>query len=168
LADPAVAERLLKLRESLRKTQKGMSDLLDLGESTWQRLELKGHIPRGDTLQRLIELGFNTNWILAGQGPMRAGDQQPDGAGEQPSPIVPADPALSARIAAAIDIVYREERVELAPINLAALAIDKYQKIRALSADPDDWPGMIKMMAADLRAELRAAAASPATSKRQA
>ncbi|TSD85987.1 LexA family transcriptional regulator [Mycobacterium sp. KBS0706] len=65
-----VADRLRQLREALGKTQKSMSDALQLGESSWQRLELTGSLPSGDTLQRLIELGCSANWILAGQGEM--------------------------------------------------------------------------------------------------
>ncbi|MGK9234812.1 helix-turn-helix domain-containing protein [Inquilinus limosus] len=70
MAEQKVAGRLRELREALGKTQKAMSELLGLGESSWQRLELTGSLPSGDTLQRLMELGCSADWILAGKGQM--------------------------------------------------------------------------------------------------
>ena len=58
-------ERLKKIRENLKKTQKEMSAFLGLGEITWQNYE------RGISKPKL---GYNIAWVTTGNGSMFVSD----------------------------------------------------------------------------------------------
>jgi hypothetical protein len=47
-----------------------MDGLLEIGKGSWQKYETAGHVPGGNVLRRLMKRGFNTNWILSGEGEM--------------------------------------------------------------------------------------------------
>ncbi|WP_210163764.1 helix-turn-helix domain-containing protein [Azorhizobium doebereinerae] len=72
-----------------------MSVRLGLGPNTWRQLEDGRNLPSSETLQKLLDLGFNANWVLSGQGPIRL-----DGADERSSNANPAQPPLNARVLA--------------------------------------------------------------------
>ena len=63
-------ERLKKIREELKKTQKEMSALLGVGDATWQNLERGISNPRSDILKKLDDMGFSMSWIMLGVGNM--------------------------------------------------------------------------------------------------
>ncbi|TXG98597.1 MAG: XRE family transcriptional regulator [Nevskiaceae bacterium] len=73
MANQALADRMKKIRESFRCSQKMMSSRLELGATTWQNYERGLNYPNGETLVRLRQEGFNPTWILTGDGPMRLG-----------------------------------------------------------------------------------------------
>lgn len=65
--------RMKEIREYLNETQKGMDVLLSLGKGSWQRYEAEsgGNEPGSAVVSRLVQQGFNANWLLCGQGSMR-------------------------------------------------------------------------------------------------
>lgn len=63
--------RLRKLRESLANSQPEMDVLLGIGKKSWQRYESGGHVPGSQVIAGLVRMGFNANWVLIGEGPMR-------------------------------------------------------------------------------------------------
>ncbi|MCR5506550.1 MAG: helix-turn-helix domain-containing protein [bacterium] len=63
-------ERLKKIRENLKKTQKEMSAFLGLGEITWQNYERGITKPKLATMEKLALLGYNIAWVTTGNGSM--------------------------------------------------------------------------------------------------
>ncbi|MBR1544350.1 MAG: helix-turn-helix transcriptional regulator [Alphaproteobacteria bacterium] len=63
-------ERLKKIRENLKKTQKEMSAFLGLGEITWQNYERGISKPKLATMEKLALLGYNIAWVTTGNGNM--------------------------------------------------------------------------------------------------
>jgi transcriptional regulator with XRE-family HTH domain len=74
-----MVDRLKQIRKSLRDTQHGMSSRLGLGVSTWQKYELGKNVPGLDVVRKLVEAGFDANWILTGEGEMRLDGVVPAG-----------------------------------------------------------------------------------------
>ncbi len=67
-------ERLKKIRENLKKTQKEMSAFLGLGEITWQNYERGISKPKLATMEKLALLGYNIAWVTTGNGSMFVSD----------------------------------------------------------------------------------------------
>ena len=67
-------ERLKKIRENLKKTQKEMSAFLGLGEITWQNYERGVSKPKLTVMEKLASLGYNISWITTGNGNMFTSD----------------------------------------------------------------------------------------------
>lgn len=64
-----LAERLIEIRHDMGLTQREMADFVQVSSGAWQGYEY-GKVPKADTLKRLVECGYNANWILSGEGPM--------------------------------------------------------------------------------------------------
>ena len=71
-----LADRLKAARESLDKGQKDTADQLGISFRSWQDYELGKSVPGGKVFESLSRLGFNANWLLTGEGPMRRGYEQ--------------------------------------------------------------------------------------------
>ncbi len=69
--DTTMKDRLKSIRELLNKTQSQMASLIDISPRAWQSYEMGKSVPGGKVLLSLAGLGFNVNWILTGEGPMR-------------------------------------------------------------------------------------------------
>lgn len=67
----SASERLKSVRDSLGKTQKEMAALLGLSYRTYQNYEDGVNNPGWDACEGIVRLGFNANWFLTGNGPMR-------------------------------------------------------------------------------------------------
>lgn len=63
-------DRLVAIRQHLRLSQKAIAKRLGVDVTSWQRYESGKIEPRAEPLQKLIEMGFNANWILSGAGEM--------------------------------------------------------------------------------------------------
>ena len=87
-----ISGRLKNVRTALSKTQAEIGTALGLGKNTWQNYENAGQIPGGNVLAGLVRLGFNSNWILTGIGPMRLDELVEPGtvAGERLYARIPA------------------------------------------------------------------------------
>lgn len=69
----SLGDRLRLLREARGLNQKEMSAALDLGESSWQRWELKDRLPSAEVLERLAAEGVSIDWLISGRGEMMPG-----------------------------------------------------------------------------------------------
>jgi transcriptional regulator with XRE-family HTH domain len=64
-------ERVAQIRAMLNLNQEDMAARIGASFSSYRAYEAGQRLMRGDHLFRLVELGFNANWLLAGIGPMR-------------------------------------------------------------------------------------------------
>ena len=168
-----VKERLYKIREVLNLSQRDMALSAKVSLSGWQKIESGGAMPGGKILQSLTKLGFNPAWILTGRGSMRLDDsarqmfdvsfEQPEktregfsnkGFSEDQKSLKEADTELMPRILEAVSNVYKELNIRVSIRVLAELASHKHNEIIAASTDATEWPGMIKLIALQLKKEL--------------
>ncbi len=66
-----LADRLKTARESIGKNQKDMAGLCHASYRTWQGYEAGETPPTAKTIEALVKLGFNANWLLTGDGPIK-------------------------------------------------------------------------------------------------
>ncbi|WP_197024015.1 helix-turn-helix transcriptional regulator [Xanthobacter sp. 126] len=102
--------------------------------------------------------GVELNWLVNGE----------ELAVVTPAAPLQLDQELMGRVTDAIVRLYKEERVALAPVDLGRLAARKYAEIVAATDQADERLAMVKLVTAQLRMELRAAAAEPGTGKASA
>lgn len=69
-----LADRFKLARESLGLEQKEIAAKLDISHRSWQDYELGKSVPGGKVFESLVLLGFNANWLLSGEGPMKRGE----------------------------------------------------------------------------------------------
>lgn len=67
----SLQERVKKIREDLSKSQKEMAHLVGVGLRTWQQYEEGVHDPSWKVVSRLSEIGYNTDWLASGKGPIK-------------------------------------------------------------------------------------------------
>lgn len=65
------ADRLKIAREKLGKTQKEMAHIINVSLTAWQNYESGKQFPGGKVFEEFAKLGFNANWLLTGEGPMK-------------------------------------------------------------------------------------------------
>lgn len=83
--------------------------------------------------------------------------------------LAPAiDAELFGRVVDAIQRLYKDQRVSLAPIDLGRIAARKYGEIVAATDDTGEQVAMIKLVVAQLRADILSAATEPGTGKASA
>lgn len=66
-----LADRLKMIRENLEKSQKTMAADIGISFRAWQGYELGNNTPGSAVIEELVRLGYNANWILTGEGPMK-------------------------------------------------------------------------------------------------
>lgn len=71
--------RLSEIRKFLGLSQKDMGRRVGVSGTTWQNYELENASPNAHVLARLSSEGFDINWVLTGEGAMRASEEAPDG-----------------------------------------------------------------------------------------
>ena len=64
-------ERLCFLRDSVGLTQQNIAKRIGISYRTWQDYEAAKSSPNSKTLEQLARMGFNVNWILTGEGPIK-------------------------------------------------------------------------------------------------
>lgn len=93
--------------------------------------------------------GYSLDWLATGEP-----------SSSIPTPVATAiDDELLGRMTEAIVRLHKEEGVPLAPMDLGRLAGRRYVEIVSATDDPDERLTMIKLVIAQLRAELRTARA---------
>ncbi|WP_454915853.1 hypothetical protein [Xanthobacter sediminis] len=92
--------------------------------------------------------GYSLDWLATGES-----------AAPRSSPVAAGaiDEELLGRVTEAIVRLHKEEGTALAPIDLGRLAGRRYAEIVSATDDPGERVTMIKLVIAQLRAELRAA-----------
>lgn len=159
-----LGERFKAIRKhlGLNATEMGLRVGLG-GRSSWERYERGRHIPNGEILLHLAELGIDTNWVLTGQGGMSRGDSAP------PSPPAGAvDPALLSRVFAGVTEVYRSENARVSPAIVADDVGRIYNDLVAIYDTPDKRLVGLEMALHQLRRGLRTAPAAGTASSKQA
>lgn len=161
-------ERLKTARRFYGESQESMAVRLDVPYRTYQGYENGISEPKAKVLERLVELGFNGNWLLTGSEPMRTdqGTFQPPTI--QAAARLDLDEELNARVVDGISRLYKEERVGLAPMDLGRLAARMYADLVNACDDPNDRPAALKFALEQLRRQLRAAPGEQSETKRLA
>lgn len=144
----------------------------ELGEGVI-RSYLRGTVPGIDKASAIADAaGVNLDWLVTGRGPVRS--EPPDAAGAS-QPLVAEqrrggrlDSELFGRVTDVIARTYKAVGAALQPVDLGRLAARHYEEIVAASADPVERAAMLKLLAAQIKRELTAAAAEPGTGKRLA
>jgi len=65
------ADRLRKVRDLLEVSQQKLASQLGISKTAWQGYELGKNEPGSGVIKELVNLGFNANWILTGEGLIR-------------------------------------------------------------------------------------------------
>lgn len=66
-------DRLIAAREATGKSQKDLAEILGISFRSWQDYELGKSVPGGKVFESLSRLGFSSDWLLTGEGPMKRG-----------------------------------------------------------------------------------------------
>lgn len=107
-----LGDRLRLARETLGRTQKGLSDLLEIGFRSWQDYERGHKTPGSQVLAKLSNFGINGHWLLTGKGPMLmiGSEAWPNTVREEGGTYSTSglDPVLLAEIMVAVDQVATE------------------------------------------------------------
>jgi transcriptional regulator with XRE-family HTH domain len=168
-ADPAVARRLVQVRDALEWSQEGFADQMGVSRRAYQRYETGERSPKLRQLQGLAEVGVNVHWLLTGQGRMLLREE--DGGAAEPAQTLgfrPTDPDLMGRIIDTIRAVHKARGWHVSDRALGERAARWYDEIVSAAADPADRLDLLAQLQLDLGKELRRADADPACSKRPA
>jgi transcriptional regulator with XRE-family HTH domain len=65
-----LGNRLKKVREAMEYSQKDMAEAIQTNTRTWQIYEAGKSVPGGKSIERLVHLGIDANWLLTGKGSM--------------------------------------------------------------------------------------------------
>lgn len=166
--DLNIASRLLKIRNTIALSQRAMAEKAGLSPRAWQAFENGTNVPSGQTLIKLAELGFNTDWILTGRGTMSFDDTETPESAELASDtlsnplksvsnkaLIVSAPELLAKINDTINRVYRDEGGRISPADMGRIAADKYAAILNTSDDPDERLVMVRLFETELRSQIR-------------
>jgi transcriptional regulator with XRE-family HTH domain len=66
-----LADRLKCVREDLNKSQKEIAAQIGISFRSWQDYELGKNVPGSAVITELVKLGYNSNWILTGEGSIK-------------------------------------------------------------------------------------------------
>ena len=124
-----------------------MARRFGLGDTTWQRFELEGRLPKGEVLEQLAAVGYSMDWILTGKGSMFLAESGATTAG--------VDEVLMGRIVEGISLVYKETGARISPRDLGVLAARMASDVTAAYEDHADRltaiPGLLQALRRDLR-----------------
>lgn len=158
----SIGVRLRSIRTELGLSQEAMSERFGLGVGGWKRLEKQGRTPKDEVLTALVAEGIDLNWLLTGVGEMRRD------ASTRLSPPATTDHRLMGRLTEGIARVFKDVGQAAALRQIAERAAQYHDRIVSVTADPDDRLIEVGTVLAELRQELRDAAAKPHDTKRLA
>ena len=124
--------------------------------------------PRASDLRSLSRAtGFRLDWLISGEGPMRAEEAAPPAAGE---PVARAtDPDVMGRLVEGILLIYKDLGQRLPHRNIGELAAAMHDDIVSTTdPDPAERRGAVAYALARLRKDLLTAATAPTSTKRSA
>lgn len=155
----SIGKRLEEIREEMDLSLRDMAKKVGVSVSTWQRLIADGNPPKGETLLRLADMGFSSDWILTGEGPMHApglAEQGQEAFTSSPTGSSNvSDPELLALINDTITRVYEDEGNFISPADMGRVAAKKYAAILNASNQPDERRIMVKLFEAELRQQVQ-------------
>lgn len=113
--------------------------------------------------------GRSLDWLAYGSsGMLQSAGEAGQFQGQRPAATASIDPELMGRVYDVIVRTYKDEGVSLPTIDAGRLAAEHYELVAGSVEGPDDWPPALKMLAAQLRKAIHAAAAAPGSSKQRA
>ena len=134
MKNDGVAARLQEVRASLGKNKTEMSALVGINRRAWEGYEAGRNFPGGEVFQRLAVLGFDTNWLLTGEGAMKRTDAPAQAAPAAASDI---DEPLLKDIVSAVEIHLDERRITLSPDKKSLLISELYMLMLEEEMDED-------------------------------
>lgn len=150
-------------RGDLRK----LAEKTDINVRTLTRWASGQGEPQVTELRKIaIAEDVRLEWLVTGRGAMR--DDAVASTAPAEARMLVTDHRLIGRLTEKIMLVYKEMGFSVALHQVAERAAVEHDRIVATIADPDERLIQIGEVAAELRHELRAKAADPTTSKRQA
>ncbi|MBN2429425.1 MAG: helix-turn-helix transcriptional regulator [Deltaproteobacteria bacterium] len=126
----SIAARLKAARESLGKSQKEMANTLSASFRAWQDYEAGNNVPGGRVFEALARLGFNTNWLLIGEGPMRLDGEGHQGAATGPEGGDQLDTELIGEIIEEVERGLQKNNLQLPPEKLRKLVFVIYDGVK--------------------------------------
>jgi transcriptional regulator with XRE-family HTH domain len=72
--------RIKIVRDKLGLSQKDMAKKIGVSLTALQGYEAGRSVPGGEVFKSITKLGFNANWLLTGEGPIRRGERSEQGA----------------------------------------------------------------------------------------
>jgi len=149
-----------------------MARAIGMSESTLQKCELSGRLPKDTALVLIAKRGVNIHWLLTGEGSMlMEQSHQIPGSAECVVNGVQAcslDGDLMGRIVDTIRAVYRTQGQAIPDRSLGEMAAEWYSAITNETPDPGDRLDALAERQIALRRRLRAASANPTADKRPA
>ena len=141
-------ERLKKIRENLKKTQKEMSAFLGLGEITWQNYERGISKPKLATMEKLASLGYNILWITTGNGSMFSSDvKETYEAGFETNNANIDKTKIFNLLLNELEKIYSAEELKTKPHNFISMrAFDMTMNIVTLADSDTTAVNMVKLM----------------------
>lgn len=67
-------ERLKQIRKDLGMTQGDFADLIGTDQTQLSRTEKGSYAVQASYLSKLVQLGYNLNWLMIGMGSMKLGE----------------------------------------------------------------------------------------------
>jgi transcriptional regulator with XRE-family HTH domain len=149
-------DRLKMARDFCGESQQGMAVRLGVPYRTYQGYEIGNSEPKSKVLERLVELGFSSHWVLTGTGPLRAEELAGAPAARPSHSAMQLDEELSARVVDGISRLYKAENVGLSAMDLGRMAARLYADLVNAYDDPAERQVGLKLALEQLRRELRA------------
>lgn len=121
----SIADRLREIRASLGLSQRQMAEHLEIPVGTYQDHELGKSTQKFEMLERLLERGFSSDWLISGRGAMRL---FASGVAEDPPQLgVVFNERLLKIVVSEIEHILNEADAELAPDKKAELVAAVYE-----------------------------------------
>ena len=162
--DPAFVARLEKIT-ALAGGQNALARAANISIGAVQGYLTGSEPSRRIILQLCKSVGVRVEWLVSGEGEMQI---QSEPAHPTNQPLAATDHRLIGRLTEKIMNLYKDMGFTIALHQVAERAAIEHDRIVAAIADPDDRLIQIGEVIAELRHELRAKAADPTSSKRQA
>lgn len=98
-------DRLKKVRAEVGLSQRKMATAIGIATRTWQVYEEGGSVPGGNVIEALAKMGFNANWLLLGDGPIRRGEVTPAAASAQAAPDLECLPSDNLGLGESVELL---------------------------------------------------------------
>ena len=110
------------IRKTLEMTQPEMDAFLKIGKGSWQRYESRGVNPGSEVISKLVEAGFDANWILAGQGELHHRALEDTGISDAPGDyaIYKVPPSVDRDKIASLILLIEQRIADALPPNMKA------------------------------------------------
>lgn len=152
-----LAQRFREMRGKLGfERQEDFAKSLGRSRNSISAYERGQAAPDGETLMRLAQLGVNIQWLLTGQGAMRAGDDSLPAIAVAAG-AAPLDEDLMAAIADGVAQTYKQEGARLSEGDKGRLIARIHNDLVAAYDDPDERKIGLKVALQQLRRDLQAA-----------